>query len=241
MRPARPGTRAAHRPGRLVHTGAPTTRWRRPARQCGDAPRPRPCHRSGRVPPRSPPAARRLLLPTSRGGGRSGRAPAPAGPSTGDDRSPAGPSARCGWLAPPRRRVPGTRATPPHRSGELRESSKKDHRSPERQSNFTTKGWLKLCEGRGLYSPLEAVMAEIQRAAAPERPASLPVYYYPAPPRQSSGPSLVAGLLLAILLLVLAVAAAFFFLVASLTGWGGRAAGDAGQRAAAVVGSAAEG
>ena len=84
-------------------------------------------------------------------------------------------------------------------------------------------------------------MAEIQRAAAPERPASLPVYYYPAPPRQSSGPSLVAGLLLAILLLVLAVAAAFLFLVASLTGWGGRAAGDAGQRAAAVVGSAAEG
>jgi hypothetical protein len=89
--------------------------------------------------------------------------------------------------------------------------------------------------------PWEAVMAEIQHApAAPEQSALPPVYYYPAPPRRSSGLSLVAALLLAICLLVLAVAAVFVLVVASLTGWGDRAVGEAGQRAAAVVGSAAD-
>src|SRR5437763_13240276 len=84
-------------------------------------------------------------------------------------------------------------------------------------------------------------MAEIQHApAAPERPVSPPVYYYPAPAQRGSGLSLATGLLLAVLLLTVAVAAAFFLLIASLTGWGGRAVGDAGQRAAGVVGSAAD-
>src|SRR5215210_3168533 len=70
---------------------------------------------------------------------------------------------------------------------------------------------------------------------------SPPAYYlppYPAP--RQGGQSLVTVLLLAVLLLLLSMALGVLFFVASLTGWGGRAVGDAGQRAAETVRSTAD-
>src|SRR6266516_7739794 len=85
-------------------------------------------------------------------------------------------------------------------------------------------------------------MAALERppGAAPIESPPNPMVYYPAPPRHGSGFNLVAGLLLAILLLLAAVAGAFFVLVASLTGWGGRTVGDAGQQAATAARTATD-
>src|SRR5436309_5264051 len=78
-----------------------------------------------------------------------------------------------------------------------------------------------------------ASLEHVPNPTAVDPVARSPQYY--AAPRQGSGFNLVAGLLLAILLLLLAVVSSFLVLLASLSGWGGRTVGEAGQRAADSV------
>lgn len=81
--------------------------------------------------------------------------------------------------------------------------------------------------------------------APPEpAPGQAPIYYTlpaaPPPARASLAQGLIAALLLTIVLLLLALAAGSLLLVATLSGWGGRTVGDAGQRAAETVRSAGD-